>query len=173
MRKRLIASLVLVAYCAILIKVVVFKDLEIRTGTLIFRLGPGHPGPANLVPFKTILSQLHGEPGRFVAVMNLVANTVPFVPMGILVPMVQRKMTWRKSFALALAVGVAMETMEGLFRVGIVDIDDVLLNALGVLVGYGIFTIFRTAKVKVAPCTTPPSLYSNQLKPEQPTAREE
>ena len=155
MQKRLILTFILVVYSAALIKVVVFKDLELRTRSLIFRLGPGRTGPANFVPFKTILPQLRGEPRRRVAAMNLLGNTVPFLPIGFLVPLVFRKMTWRKSLALAVAVGLAMEGMEGVFRVGTVDVDDVILNALGVMVGYGVFTISRTTKRDVAvPATT-------------------
>jgi glycopeptide antibiotics resistance protein len=155
MQKRLL-SLILVAYSALLIKVVVFKDLEVRTRFMIFKLGPARPGPANFVPFKTILPQLRGEPHRFVALMNLLGNTAPFVPIGFLVPLIYPKMTWRKSLALAVAVGFAMEGMEGLFRVGIVDVDDVILNAFGVMIGYGLFTIFRNAKGKgnVSPSAT-------------------
>ena len=46
---------VLVADSAFLIKVVVFKDFEVRTRSMIFRLGPVRTGPVNLVPFRTTL----------------------------------------------------------------------------------------------------------------------
>jgi glycopeptide antibiotics resistance protein len=51
-------------------------------------------------------------------------------------------MTWRKSLALAVAVGLAIEGMEVVFRVGIFDIDDVILNALGVMLGYCANSVF-------------------------------
>lgn len=35
------------------------------------------------------------------------------------------------------AVGLAVERMEGVLQVGIVDIDDVILNACGVIIGFG------------------------------------
>ena len=153
MQKRLI-SFILVAYSAILIKVVVFKDLELRTRFLIIRLGSSRTGLANFVPFKTILPHLRGEPRWSIAIMNLVGNTALFVPIGFLVPLVCRKMTWQKSLALAVAVGLAMEGMEGLFRMGAVDVDDIILNAFGVMIGYGVFTIFRSAKGDVAASAT-------------------
>ena len=105
----------------------------------MIRFAPSH---ANFVPFKTILPQLRGEPRWSTAIINLVGNTVLFVPVGFLVPWVYRKMTWQKSLALAVAVGLTMEGMEGVFRIGIVDVDDVILNAFGVVSGYWVFTFW-------------------------------
>jgi glycopeptide antibiotics resistance protein len=88
------------------------------------------------------LPYLHGEPSRLIAIINLVGNIALFVPIGFLAPFVYQKMTWQKSLALAVAVGLAIEGMEVVFRVGIFDIDDVILNAFGVMIGYWVFTIF-------------------------------
>jgi len=52
-------------------------------------------------------------------------------------------MTWQKSLILAIATGLAMETMEVVFRVGIFDVDDIILNALGVMMGYWVFAMFN------------------------------
>lgn len=175
MQKRLIPALVLIIYGAILIKVVVFKGMTGRSGPPGQAPGikadgsrprmrpPGPPNPqnrhlltrfaprhANYVPFKTILPQLRGEPRWSFAIINLVGNTALFVPVGFLVPLVYRKMNWRKSLALAIAVGLAMEGMEGMFSVGIVDVDDVILNALGVMIGYCAFTFFERRRRDIA-----------------------
>lgn len=96
------------------------------------RFAPLH---ANYVPFKTILSQLRGDPRWSTAIMNLVGNTVLFMPVGYLVLLVCPRMRWQTSLVLALAHGVTMEVTEGVLRVGVVDIDDVILNALGVMGG--------------------------------------
>ena len=133
---------ILIAYLALLIKVVVFKDLEIRTPWLVLKLGGDYAnGQANFIPFKTILFYLRGEQGLFNSILNLGGNTIPFLPVGFLLPLVYRRMSWPKALALAVAVGMSMEGLEALFRVGIVDIDDVLLNALGVVVGYSVSTL--------------------------------
>jgi glycopeptide antibiotics resistance protein len=52
-------------------------------------------------------------------------------------------MTLKKSFVLAVAAGFAIEGMQAILRVGIFDIDDVILNGLGVIVGYWLFTILE------------------------------
>jgi glycopeptide antibiotics resistance protein len=76
-----------------------------------------------------------------IAGANLVGNIAPLVPIGFLVPFVYRNITWKKSLGLAAAAGLALEGMQVVLRVGILDIDDVILNALGVMVGYWTFAI--------------------------------
>ncbi len=158
MRTRLISAFILIAYSAILIKVVVFKGIEIKTRWLMIRLDSDYArGQGNFVPFKTILFYLRGERGQFNAILNLVGNTVPFVPVGFLVPLVYRKMTWPKALALAVAVGLAIEGTQVVFRVGIFDVDDVILNALGVVIGYWVFTLsakWRTVVIGVGAALT-------------------
>jgi glycopeptide antibiotics resistance protein len=146
MQKRLISALVLVTYVVILVNVVVFKSLPhrdtpapppVQTRHVTIRWG------TNFVPFKTILPQLRGEPRWSTALINLVGNTVLFVPVGLLIPLIHRKLTSQKSLLVAIAVGAAMEGMEWIFNTGVVDVDDVILNAAGVLMGYWAFTYFE------------------------------
>ena len=142
MNKRTTGTVILITYIAILIKVMVVKDMPlIRIGPLMLNFGGSHEGPANLLPFKTILSYLFGEKGLIIALINLVGNIVLLVPIGFLVPFVYRNMTLKKSLVLAVTAGVTIEMMQVVSRVGIFDIDDIILNALGVIIGYWTFTI--------------------------------
>jgi glycopeptide antibiotics resistance protein len=142
MKKRLTATVILIAYSAILVKVMVFKDLPvIRIGSLRLKFGGSHEGPANLVPFKTISLYLGGGNGWLIACINLAGNVALLVPVGFLVPFLYRNMTWKKTLALAVATGLAIEGMQVVFRVGIFDIDDVILNGLGVMIGYWVYSI--------------------------------
>jgi glycopeptide antibiotics resistance protein len=110
------------------------------------RFAPIH---ANYVPFNTILPQLRGQPRWSSAIINLIGNTVLFVPVGFLVLSVYRRMRWQRSLVLAVAVGVTMEVMQGVLRVGVVDVDDVILNALGVLSGCWICRVWERRKETV------------------------
>lgn len=147
MKQRLIASLFLVVYYVILIKILVFKNLPtITLGRLRLKFGGTHEGPTNLVPFKTILSFLLGEKGFIIGGLNIIGNIILFVPIGILFPFVYKNMTWKKTLVLAIAAGLIIEGMQAILQVGIFDIDDVILNGLGVLIGYWVFTIFSKQK---------------------------
>ena len=153
MKKHLIATFILIAYSVILIKVMVFKDVPIiRIGSLMLKFGGTQEGPANLVPFKTILPYLLGEKGLLIGAINLLGNIVLLVPIGFLVPFVFRNMTWKKTLVLAVAAGFFIEGMQVVLHLGIFDIDDVILNAIGVVIGYWAFVILanwvRSGKYK-------------------------
>ena len=143
MKKHLVSIFILIVYITILIKVMVFKDIPtIRIGSLMLNLSGTNGGhPANFVPFKTILPYLLGDKGLIIAGANLVGNIAPLVPIGFLVPFVCRNMTWKKSLALAAAAGLAIEGMQVVLSLGIFDIDDLILNALGVMIGSWTFAI--------------------------------
>ena len=153
MKKHLISTFILIAYSAILIKVMVFKDVPIiRIGSLMLKFGGTQEGPANLVPFKTILPYLLGEMGLLIGAINLLGNIVLLMPVGFLVPFAFRNMTWKKTLVLAVAAGFFIEGMQVVLHLGIFDIDDVILNAIGVMLGYWAFAILtnwvRSGKYK-------------------------
>ncbi len=138
MKKRLLSALIFVAYIAILIKVMVFKDIPtIRVGQLMLNFGGADAGHApNFIPFATIGPYLMGYKGWIIAGINLVGNIILLVPLGFLLPLLFPNITWKKSLIVAGASGLIIETMQTVLRVGIFDIDDVLLNAFGFMVGY-------------------------------------
>lgn len=141
-QRRWLVACSLLAYSAILVKFVVFKSIPtIHIGHLKFRFGGTRRGPANLTPFKTLWPLFTGRGNHLIAMVNLLGNIVPFIPLGVLAPLVYRRMNWQSSVVLAIAVGLAMEAMEVVFRVGIFDVDDILLNALGVMIGFWVFTL--------------------------------
>lgn len=140
--QRLIPAVALVAYTALLIRVIVFKNVMFTIGRLRFRFAQHGPDVPNFIPFKTIASYLQGGHGWTIVAMNLLGNILPFAPVGFLAPFVYRRMSWPKALAFAVAVGLAFEGMEVLFQVGVFDVDDVILNGLGVMLGYGVSTFF-------------------------------
>src|SRR6185369_16074226 len=143
MRQRLISIIIFIIYCAILIKVMVFKDIPtIRIGSLMLNFAGTNGGHApNFVPFLTIVPYLLGFKGWIIAGVNLAGNIALLVPIGLLAPLVYRRVRWNASLALGVAAGLCIEVMKTVLRVGIFDIDDVILNALGVMIGYWAFII--------------------------------
>ena len=143
-RMRWIAACALIAYSATLTRFVIFKAIPIiRVGHLRLKFSGPHAGAANLVPFKTIGPQLIGPGNRLIDMVNLIGNTIPFMPVGFLAPLVFRSFSWQKALVLGVVTGLTFELMEVIFRVGIFDVDDLILNALGVVGGYGVFVTFN------------------------------
>jgi len=149
-RTRWLAASILIAYSAILIQLVVFKDIPvIRIGHLRLRFAGSHTGPGNFVPFKTMVPQITGRGNHLIAMVNLIGNIVPFMPVGLLAPLVFQSISWRKALVIGIFTGLTCEVMEVAFHAGIFDIDDLILNTFGVVAGYGGFVIFRRRRQPV------------------------
>ena len=64
------------------------------------------------------------------------------MPMGVLLPCVIRKLDrfWKVTLTV-LGMVVMVEIVQGILRVGSVDIDDVLFNVVGAMIGYGLIRL--------------------------------
>ena len=107
----------------------------IRLGVLMLNFGGTHEGPPNFIPFKTILPYLAGEKGLLIGAINIVGNIILLVPLGLMMPFVVGAVNLKKSLVFAVFSGLFIECMQTLLHVGIFDIDDVILNGLGYLMG--------------------------------------
>lgn len=103
-----------------------------------------HGGPRryNLIPLKTIAEYIEHSKnfGPGILLINLVGNIVAFMPLGFLVPLVFKR-TDRLSIItlITLFTSITAEICQFIFNVGGLDIDDVLLNTIGGIMGYLIY----------------------------------
>jgi glycopeptide antibiotics resistance protein len=136
MKKRFNA-IVFVIYSVFLISLLVFKNMPtINMGGVMLRLGGrGRSESLNLVPFSSILPYIRGQRGGLIALINLGGNIALFIPIGIMATYVW-KMNWKRALMLGITSSLIIEGLQSILRVGVVDIDDVILNALGVMIGY-------------------------------------
>ncbi len=105
----------------------------------------------NLVLFTEIRRFLtyRYELGWKTVVINLVGNVAAFLPFGFILPIIIRKKTnLLELVVLSFAFSLVIETLQLVFRVGIFDVDDLLLNTLGGLIGYIAFCVIRPVKRK-------------------------
>jgi glycopeptide antibiotics resistance protein len=144
MKKRLLPFILLLAYGAILVKVMVLKDVPmIRMGPIMLNFGGTQVGDPNYVPFRTILPYLLGENGFLIGALNIGGNIAFLIPIGFLLPFVFARIDWKRSLVVALLSGMSIELTQVFLHIGIFDIDDVILNGLGVMVGYWLFLLFQ------------------------------
>ena len=137
--KKFFIVIIFFIYLAVLIKLIVFKY---PSGMVVDLAN------SNFVPLKTILPYLRGSPTWIVARNNLLGNIIPFLPLGFLIPLLHRSISWKHVFGLAVAVNSSIELLQVVSRVGAFDIDDILLNALGAAIGYAIFTLIVRSLLK-------------------------
>ncbi len=127
---------------------------------LLFGQRLGAPRPAdyraamaanmNLVPLWTIrhfLALTQGAAGPYLArfaAVNLLGNVWVFVPLGVFMPALWRPMEKLWLFALCLAgLIVAIELVQLVTLLGSCDVDDLILNMTGGLLGYGGWRLAR------------------------------
>lgn len=131
-------SRILIAfYLLLLIKFVVFKDMDmILIGHMRFYFGGTQTGDANWIPFKTLLAYFMGNKGLLIVGLNLAGNLLILAPIGFLLPLGFPEIRRRAIFILALCTSLCIEIIQHIFQIGIFDVDDVLLNSLGFILGY-------------------------------------
>ena len=101
-------------------------------------------GASNLIPFASIVHLLRETPSA-VAIDNIVGNLVLFAPLGALLPLLFDRLRrpvpllWRVA-----TISLLIETVQYLTRARSVDIDDVILNTTGAMIGYGAYRIAAT-----------------------------
>ena len=78
------------------------------------------------------------------ALLNLIGNTTMFIPLGIVWPSVFKKLnTHGKVIAAGVGVTLTIEILQLPFYGRATDIDDLILNSAGYLMGYGIYLLVR------------------------------
>nr|WP_263637335.1 VanZ family protein [Anaerostipes caccae] len=78
-------------------------------------------------------------------ITNLVGNVFAFSPFGFLLPvMTEKKRGLIKVVLGSFSFSLIIESCQYIFKVGVFDVDDLLLNTIGGLIGYIIYKISVT-----------------------------
>ena len=81
------------------------------------------------------------------AFINLAGNVVMFVPLGALLPAANGKLRkFFRTFFLGLGLIVAVEVLQLFTLLGSCDVDDLILNLCGVVLGYALWKLCRKGK---------------------------
>lgn len=74
---------------------------------------------------------------------SMLLNVLMFIPFGVLLPDTLKKKNFRYLITvfIALFISMGVETLQYVFQVGRTEIDDVIFNTIGALIGCGIFRL--------------------------------
>ena len=138
-----------VLYLLILLKVIVFKYplaqlREIADTWSRDVFWEGLSG-ANFTLFRTIKMYIrHWNMLGPISFRNLIGNVVAFIPLGYFLPRLFKPM--QNIFAcllMALLFILGIELFQLVSAFGIFDVDDILLNGLGVLIGFFVYSMIK------------------------------
>ena len=100
-----------------------------------------HPNLASLTCSSAALPR--GSTARAFCVHNAKGNVMLFFPLGILIPLVWRRLRFWRGIQIAIAISVSIELVQYLSRAWsnrTADVNDVILNVLGA--GLGLVLVF-------------------------------
>lgn len=146
---RKIVKSIFIIYLFLLLFVLVFKFPTRLALDAFIRWSEGGGivrAEAQLVPFKTITFYVsHAKVITDWFFQNLLCNIIIFVPYGFLVPILleEKSRKFLQTLLSGMVVIVGIEVTQYLFGIGLCDIDDLILNTISILIGYGCYKIGR------------------------------
>ena len=126
MEKRDWLWLVTVGYLAMVLEII-----GLRIGMRTMRFMGGVP---KVHLFEYTVSQLKRGAGPFI--YHVGGNLLWFVPLGALLPRLFPGVKWYHALLAGLCLTLLVEGMQWVLGTGDPDVDDVMLNTLGALLGY-------------------------------------
>ena len=119
-RTRTVGKILFVLYIFFLLYFLIFSDWYGRSGI-------GEEYRCNL--------------GLFAVFTNLFGNILIFVPYGFFISVASRMRGFLMTLFYSLGLSLGVEVFQLLTRVGSFDVDDLLLNTIGGILGYVLFLI--------------------------------
>ena len=133
---RFIGNVLFILYTAFIVYFLIFSEWYGRTGEM-------NNYHYNLELFREIKRfwEYRHQVGIVSMIMNLFGNILIFMPFGFFLPMASR---FRSIFATTFGsfiLSLAVEMFQFITKVGCFDVDDLLLNTVGGIIGHIIFII--------------------------------
>lgn len=140
-----VMKLLFIIYMCVLVYVVFFAEAMGRT--------PQDGYVYNLTPLKEIKRFMkyiwdNDALGR-VARLNIFGNIIAFIPFGIYLPYtLESKLGFISTFLYTFSLSLTIELVQLITKVGSCDVDDIILNALGGVIGYILWYIYTKLRKK-------------------------
>lgn len=140
-----VMKLLFIIYMCVLVYVVFFAEAMGRT--------PQDGYVYNLTPLKEIKRFMkyiwdNDALGR-AARLNIFGNIIAFIPFGIYLPYTsESKLGFISTFLYTFSLSLTIELVQLITKVGSGDVDDIILNALGGVIGYILWYIYTKLRKK-------------------------
>ncbi|WP_146189927.1 VanZ family protein [Paenibacillus elgii] len=123
---------------------------------LLLSLNRGNIEPnMNFIPFKSIIDIMQNSVSPFVAVKQIAGNILMCAPFGFYAPLLfQQIKSVIRIIISGILFGLCIELSQLIIGVGIgffyrsLDVDDIILNTIGVILGYAFLTLLKRFDVK-------------------------
>lgn len=140
-----VMKLLFIIYMCVLVYVVFFAEAMGRT--------PQDGYVYNLTPLKEIKRFMKyiwdNDALGSVARLNIFGNIIAFIPFGIYLPYTsESKLGFISTFLYTFSLSLTIELVQLITKVGSCDVDDIILNTLGGVIGYILWYIYTKLRKK-------------------------
>ncbi|WP_203248550.1 VanZ family protein [Sporosarcina beigongshangi] len=91
----------------------------------------------NLIPFAGSVIK-----NNQIDIGEIIYNVLAFIPFGIYISMLKPRWSFLKKIVLIAGVSLLFEVLQFIFAIGGSDITDLMGNALGGIIGVGVYIVF-------------------------------
>ena len=130
---------------AVIIRLVFFPmdKVDGQVQPLIFDIATAFPFRVNLLP----LVNLFDYDNKRDLLLNVIGNVAMFIPSGIVLPIIYKRLdSFVKVILAGGGISLCIEIIQLPFSVRASDVDDLILNTVGVIIGYGIYALIRSVR---------------------------
>lgn len=138
-RLRACAILIFAVYIVMLLRITLFKQVSLYN---LFAAIGASERTISIIPFKSVFEMVHDGVSAARVIENVLGNLAVFMPLGLLLPILTKDKS-KKILLYGFVLSLFIEVMQYILALGSSDIDDLLLNTLGTMVGYAIHKAVR------------------------------
>jgi len=142
-------QLILVYICIVVVARFTFFPFSKVNGEiqpLVFEIAKAFPFRVNWVPFVNLFDY----PEMRDILINVIGNTAMFIPLGIVWPSVYKELdTHWKVISAGIGISLCVEILQLPFYDRVSDVDDLLLNSLGFMIGYLLYLLAKLLSKQV------------------------
>ena len=124
-----------------------FSKVDGEIQPLVYESAKVYPFRINWIPFVNLFDY----PEMRDILINVIGNTAMFIPLGIVWPSVYKGLdTHWKVISAGIGVSLCIEILQLPFYDRVSDVDDLLLNSLGFIIGYLLYLLAKLVSKKVS-----------------------
>ena len=113
---------------------------------LVYESAKVYPFRINWIPFVNLFDY----PEMRDILINVIGNTAMFIPLGIVWPSVYKGLdTHWKVISAGIGISLCIEILQLPFYDRVSDVDDLLLNSLGFIIGYLLYLLAKSLKKNI------------------------
>jgi glycopeptide antibiotics resistance protein len=147
-KTKIFFTILFILYIALLLGVVTLRFWNPGQLTQMREALDNGTAAPNFTPLATLKNQIQNIKTGY-ALWNIAANTVCFIPFGFMVPLISLRRTGVIMTVLwGMLFSMVIEFLQYAFNLGLFDVDDIILNTAGVLLGYIFIYIIQKTRHK-------------------------